>query len=49
MRLNKEGKWSYWHFSVSMCGRIFTGFDYNVNCSAGYRVTKACQKLSTPR
>ncbi|KAG8508477.1 Ataxin-7-like protein 1 [Galemys pyrenaicus] len=26
MRLNKEGKWSYWHFSVSMCGRIFTGF-----------------------
>lgn len=26
MRLNKEGKWSYWYFSVSMCGRIFTGF-----------------------
>lgn len=26
MRLNKEGKWSYWHLSVSMCGRIFTGF-----------------------
>ena len=26
MRLNKEGKWSYWHFSVSMCGTIFTGF-----------------------
>ncbi|KAK1334979.1 hypothetical protein QTO34_004554 [Cnephaeus nilssonii] len=21
MRLNKEGKWSYWHFSVSLCGR----------------------------
>uniref|UniRef100_G1QFD2 Ataxin 7 like 1 n=1 Tax=Myotis lucifugus TaxID=59463 RepID=G1QFD2_MYOLU len=34
MRLNKEGKWSYWHFSVSMI------FDYIVNCSAGYRVTK---------
>jgi hypothetical protein len=23
--------------------------EYNVNCSVGYRVTKACQKLSTPR
>lgn len=50
MRLNKEGKWSYWHFSVSMCGRdLHRIFDYIVNCSAGYRVTKACQKLSTPR
>lgn len=22
MRLNKEGKWSSWHFSVSLCGSL---------------------------